>query len=1049
MIFQDTLQKINEEFEKVCVEQSEAYSRLNDYNVDEDVYSLLKDLYDEDKSIRFLDSYNATHVETLLNDLLRSAKSKSVVPNAHVFLERFITHIEYNLSLIGLIKQLEDIEKSGRSIEDRILYLLDYCIITERTSYFQGLFISKLNSLNVEILGVNIEDYDLYYRIGSLNFKRHLYPEAIMSLQRAKKIMQNSAASFYSSSVLIDQVSFRKTLFKINMLIAVSYEYQGDFKTALNLLIGEENVRIFSNVQPDKMLYSPGVESPPVIEDSSLNVVITPEQEITIFNVQAEIIDKLKLTSLDDSCYAVAQTLDQWFSSLSKEQKKSIRFLETGNNREYQRNEKKKYNQQYLYFQNENVHEVFHIVAHTLNEFGVAKRSRSLLSVEPNDDAEKLMVCARALMLYVAKKQNFMIDCQKCLSCLATIYAEVGDYESARAQLIENVNGNYYRNKDSLVQAEIEFFYYLISLMYNPSLSDSLSEEFYQKYLKCCYNHFDYDALSQIEMYRFKYSVAKFIIDISERDPRNATGGQFLDFQIDYSKFITALQSVFVSDWTKNEYDKINVMFQFLEKYYNPDHQNESLSIVDLARKYLYLYGKSVKFQGAFPETLLIQDNVEAIVNFLDKVFYQPVLESYKDKKLIQIRNCIFQNISDMPFEAVDKIIEAAINDGDNIYFLTVPHTYNVRRRAHIWTDTSEEKTLRNFMIHCAFDSILYDFVNPQNIFILVPFVNAEPLKYQLDSFDTLLVKTGGTFADKVELKPAQGDRIIRIFRNNYISGNTNKWAKQILDKFDNVIMILWNDEDLDSVYSKERFYLLNRHLHKPRCYPLMNYPAFMNTLDDLVNEEKLFPIHGHLSCPNNGECCQKIVYWQDGLPAKLNSYLCLNSFRNEQLYNSQIIVKLNNQKKQWRIVVTKNIISEHMLLLLRAYICENDDYIASQENTKQESNNIVISSANALDAIREKTSLRCKELYDDKIAWFEGRERTLARESEAPVRACYEKGHDEICELYGNVRVQISRAVSEDELSNIRHNLDHESQEICTRIEHEIKSFGKGAKNK
>ena len=1034
MGFRDGLQKIGEKFYDICSKQKETYSSFGQYDTSVNVYAVFKDLYDEDKAIRRKDSYDVKFVESCLDALKRNIEAKSVNEEYKIFVDKFIAHIKYNMDLIQLMQELEQIGEEGKSVEEKILFLLNYCIILERTSYFQGLFISKLNELNADILCVDNADYELFYRVGALNFKRHLYAEAIRNLERANIIMEGIAENYKSTNV-IEQAKFKKKLLKIKMLRAVSYEFQGDFLGAIDLLVGKTCIDFFSGLTARDFFYSIGECMPG--KEESLNVLISQGQRRVIQNVQFYIIDKLKDKLVKGSCLAFASETDQWFSGIHNSDKRKLRYLDTGKTIEYFQNEKKDYNERYEYFQNDSVHEVLHVLAHTLNEYGVDKRNQALLYNTEDPAVSQLLILARALMLYVAKNQAFMIDCQKCLTCLATIFAEVGDFESAKTQLMENVGSNYYKNKNLLVQAETEFFYYLISLMNNPSSPCVKRDEFFNKYSNCCYNYFDYDALIQIEMYQFKYAVATAVLNGLNSSGESDVVQELLNCQGKFDRFIVYSQS-FISDWTKNEYDKINIMFQFLVKYYNYGDkvsQDKGLSLVDLAKKYLYLYANSNKFEKVLPVPLL-EKNVEKTVHFLDSVFRQPVLQCYIDKKQIQIRNCIYYNLSDSEDVLIEKHLDHASNDADNIYFITTRETDKKQRnKRNILINSNDEQTLQCFLIHCAFDSILYDFVNPQNIFILVPFVNAEPLKYQLDSFDDLLFEI--CKESTILIKLSQGKRIGVNFQKNYDYRESSNWVNNMIKEFDSVEMVLWDDE----VYSKERYYMYSRQKGETQCFPLINYQGFISTLGDIINADEREGKPIHTNCNNDNDvCCQHIILWSDSdsVTERLNSFLGLRFFCVDLLQNNKIIVKYNLRKGQWRIVVVKDTIPN--LLSLQAYICNITYEGKNMPSTTQLSV--------TFEEMRERECDKCKELCDDVSRKFKKEKNALngsGSEKDKTIQHCYEKGRDWLYELFREKKKEFDSATNEETLNSISCQFSKEIESIQEKVYTKIKNTSGG----
>jgi hypothetical protein len=587
----------------------------------------------------------------------------------------------------------------------------------------------------------------------------------------------------------------------------------------------------------------------------------------------------------------------------------------------------------YAYFQNEYVHEVLHILAHTLNEYGVKLRNNLLrdTSKKSDDRIPVFLVAARALMLYVAKNQEFMVDCQKCLTCLATLHAEVGDFVSAKSQLIENVSSNYYKNKDILVQAEIEFFYYVISMMDNPIEADPRRDAFFQKYVNCCYNSFDYDALAQIEMYRFKYSIAEAIIK-GTRSTNGNVRENFRNLQASFNAFLQTTQTIYVSDWTKNEYEKIKTTFQLLTKYYGLNDINKALSVVDLAKKYLYIYAKSVNFSDFSMTTDFESSDSLTLVAFLDSVFNQPIKTQYLNQGKIQIRNCVFIDISSMQNLEATAVFDNARNDSDHVYIIADNNNYlSEKRERHIWIDTETTASLQYFLVQCAIDSIMYDFVNPQNLFILVPFVGAEPLKYQLNSFTDLLLKIEHTQNTSSLTQVAKLRRLSTNFTKNYILDNSSLWVKEIMQQFSEAELVLWNDEDTDTIYSKERYYSFDREGGEAHCLPMINYWDFIETLDGLFSEEDISFFHNN--CPN-GECRERILDNQGIAKCCLNHFFISPSFGFERLQNKKIIILYNSRRRQWRIIVVGNSISSSDFMLLQAHICGNRTYV--EENRRK-----------------------------------------------------------------------------------------------------------------
>lgn|GEM_PF-6003349 len=927
MDFRTWLKSINSDFIGICNKQKEVFINLDNFDKNEDVYLLLKELFDTDKNIRVQNSLSIDYVENALTELTEKTSKFKVDGNKRIFLERFASHIAYNIDLIRLLKKLQQVDKLAETTEERILYLLNFCTIAERSAYFQSLFIATLDELNKEIIGVNDASYNLFFRVGALNFKRHLYNEAIAQFGRAIAIMTNVSSDYYDNKSVVEQAGFRTLLFNAKIMRAVSYEFQGKFEDAIKLLIGDEDLKFIDTLTANDFLYSVCADDSQALSatDWALKATITPEQNEVVKNVYENIVQTLATSCPDNSCYKFALEADNWGKSLSDEEKEKIKYI---NNHEHDKYCHQK--QHWEFFENDKTHEVLHILAHTINEQSVEKRRSSLLNNAADGEAEKIskrLILARALMLFIAKKQDFMLDCQKCLTCLATIYAEVGDYASAKAHLIETVNGNYYKNKDDTIRAEIEFFYYIVSQMENPNAKDKIRDQFYTNYKNFCYNHFDYDALAQIEMYSFKYSIISIFTDGKKVfNDEEKLASKLADKHDDFNNLVQTMQAVFVNDWTKNEYDKIKVMYQFLAKYYSTKKYCTDLSVIDLAARYLYLYAKSNKFRNSAFTPLYDLSNDESIIDFLNDIFSIKKQGEFGDSHSFQIRNCLYSDIHLLDIAEQQRMLNEMKQNSDNVCFVTVSDKISTKEvNKNFWIDSDKTQVLQHFLVNCALDSLLYDLVNPQNIFLLVPFVAAEPLAYQLNSYSDLLLDISPITQNEFQVKRPQRNMIVKNFIDNYFPPRVPDWVKKATNDFKLVEQIIWNDEIVGTVYSRERFHYFSCNGSVAMNYPLINHQSLIELFDSMINIEWIPCIHDNRYC---GECRQLVMEYTDKRIEAINKCLCLPSLTTDKLFGKTIIVRYDRGNKQWRIVVLNTNVPDDVLKLLRAYICDNWEYV-------------------------------------------------------------------------------------------------------------------------
>jgi hypothetical protein len=327
MTFHQSMIEISKEFSALCLRHEATARQLSSYDVSTDVYHLMQELYDKDKEIRVQDSLSLDSVAKTLEELRRDVNNIQFEKNNRIFRDRFINHIETNQSLITLVKKALDAGRLCKSLEDRVIFLLNLCILLDQTAYFQSLFISKLDELNQEAVGISNADYSLFFRIGSLNFKRHLYPEATNSLNRAIDIMSNvMVMPAFQSNLLLQQAEFKAMLFKAKMLVAVSCEFQGRFDETIEMLIGNGVVQSLNAISLDEFLYSTG-SCTSVNGTNTLDVIIDDTENQVIGKVDSRIVNLLLEKCKDTSCLKYAYEIDVWFFNLTDEEKKTLNYL--------------------------------------------------------------------------------------------------------------------------------------------------------------------------------------------------------------------------------------------------------------------------------------------------------------------------------------------------------------------------------------------------------------------------------------------------------------------------------------------------------------------------------------------------------------------------------------------------------------------------------------------------------------------------------------------------------------------------------------------------
>lgn len=910
MNFYEDIHEISNNFKTICDQHKMCFDSLSiesinfkDFVISD--FNFIKDLYRQERNIRLKDTLNYSNTLEQLKAVEINCQNRTFNNINVIFKNRFLAHIKYNIDLIECcLLKIKEYEGKLVSTDQKILYLLNYCIILDRTSYFQEEFINRLDELNNELIGINNLSFDVYFRIGALNFKRHSYQAAIMHLIQANVIL-DTILQKNDFANLIEKAKMLQILFKSKMLHIVSLEFQGKFEEAIELLIGKSASSLIDAITITDLIYLIGDE----------------ETETKVIDKTYSIVNTLLNNDSITSFIIFAQKTDIFFKSLSSIQQQELKY----------------YDDEFT-FSNDYVHEALHVLAHCLNELGVKNNARDFnqrITTSNNDMESKThsyIIFSRALMLMVAKKHDFMKNCNKCLTCLSTIFAEIGDYASSLKQLELNIKTEYYKTKGILARAEIDFFYYLIYTMSNPDLLDvSKSEQsdldvnrFYESYVNCCYSVFDYDALSQIEMYRFKYKVAVALLKRNTQDIKKELEKLIAEFEV----FLCSSQSVYINNWTKNEYNKISIMFQFLLSFYNitPTTIN-NLHICDLAKKYLTYFARSERLESYINFDSFPKEDVQGILKFIETIFPKSTQE-YGISGIIQIRNCIYVSGS-----SSDNTLKGKLNP-HNVYFIVGKAPGTKKPYTKFFND--ELIALKQYFIFCAFDSIVFDFLNPKSIFILVPFVGAEPLKYQLNSFDTLTTSIVPDIIpqtnDTYDFNPKQKDTIIAQFRRHYLpEKDEGNWHSEIYQKATNhVFIVLWNKEDAFDSSTHNRFFMSSNN-SATNVYPLINHEGFINLLDRITNQDADKPLHPPSFCrlretADIASHCVKYGNIDKTGFSDLYKHFCLGIFSNLRLQDYTILVKYEDSPvRYWRILVLhKDFIKEGDISTIQGILCDN-----------------------------------------------------------------------------------------------------------------------------
>lgn len=891
----ERIKKIAKKYNDICLEYDEVveqsnnkeFSEWNNYEAHKDLF----ELYELEKKICVKTQTEYNVVVSQLGIILDKIGKIETNPYNELLVKRFKEHIRYNKDIITeCLMNFEEVEKEINSLNDKIIYLINYCVILDRTSYFQIEFTRKLNELNNEMIGINNLSYKVYFRLGALNFKTHSYDESIFFLEKAICIMDSIKDVYYEKHDISEEALFRNKLFKAKMLYVVSHEYQGKFSKAIQLLVHKNIQDLIEGMSAENLLYSIGNEEHKNRVNKSVKLLIKHTLHL----------------ATESSLISFAQELDIWFQKKTQD-KRILKLIKQEDNG--------------LTFSNDYVHEVIHILAHCLNEHGVKKYNEELKienSINKKLISSNCIILSRALMLFTATDCSFMPDCNKCLSCLSTIYAEAGDFNSSMEQLKLNLDSEYYKTQGMMARAEIDFFYFLINKMSNPHKNNEKLEILYKNYLNCCYSNFDYDALSQIEMYKFKYEVAEALLLDDIEDKKD----EFKKLESAYKRFLSSSQSFFVNDWTKNEYSKIRIMFQFLLVFYEVNADINSIDICDLAKKYLYYFDKSESLGQNGDIKYFEKNDIQSSIKLFEKIFPSSTKE-YESSGTISYRSCVLKRKN----VETDNLDEEESNT-NSVYFIYIDEELDVSEHIHCFTD--ENEAILSFLVFCAFDSIIFDFLNPKSIFIVVPFIEAEPLKYQLNSFNTLLDKIYFDNTFKYKVNVGQKQTVTRQFKENFEPNFFDEnWLDNIFAKFPSAIsMVFWNNEYKEDLSTRTRFFIRNKEENEIKKFPLFNRSELIKNVRTAVNKNSEKAMHTNCTRKTPNNKCRII-----GLDNKsyeqlidiLNRSFCNGELIDNNIENSYFLIMFHENANvlSWRIlIINKDNFDINNIAELKATLC-------------------------------------------------------------------------------------------------------------------------------
>jgi len=330
---------------------------------------------------------------------------------------------------------------SKLSAEEQLTVLLNQAILIDRMYFGLRTLEVTLKRLNKIINSFEELDWSVYYVAGFLNFKIHQY----------------KCAREYFGKVIIHSelkesldIFTSKRYFHSMLLIAYSYEYNGEFGNAIKAIA----------ICPQKIAK---ILDSYLLED--------------IDNKFDDIMDKICKQVSKDTPSLFGQYMELYSKSYVRE-KNVAREYEILRDMQF---------------------EILHAFGHCLNEYAIKK------VVDENNKVNygKTIRLARCVM------KNIAMYKPEYWTCYATIHGEYQDYHQALEELDkaqEKLSRDVQKSKKETLMAEISFFKYYFNLLCNRVSEEDKKrfESYYKKYD-------DDDAKCHLKIFEFRNELRKYL----------------------------------------------------------------------------------------------------------------------------------------------------------------------------------------------------------------------------------------------------------------------------------------------------------------------------------------------------------------------------------------------------------------------------------------------------------------------------------------------------------------------------------------------------------
>lgn len=366
-------------------------------------------------------------------------KEKKELRSISFFLNELIDKLNFendiiDKCLIPFSDYVKELSNNGMTINedpDFILFYLNKCVLLSHTTFFKDDCVNGLMNLNKRVIGRNAYRSEALFRLGTLDFNFHFYDES-------KKILKKLIEQLEKELMDCDDDEKKYMLFSSYLMYVTSYEFTGDYISALAILFGLEPdsdqkskicskiIQSFENALKkknkvlDDLLFSTADET----EKKSVIILLNDIFENNIFEgrmarfaynngaVFSRLIDLSNNSFYSDFDLVREEFRGTTYSQTEVDLKRTYTPTEAD-----LRRVREHFSQ--TAEKNKPMHDYLHILSHCLNEQATAILANDQTGY--NGEARDLMILARALMLYVSENHEYYENASLYKTCYATV----------------------------------------------------------------------------------------------------------------------------------------------------------------------------------------------------------------------------------------------------------------------------------------------------------------------------------------------------------------------------------------------------------------------------------------------------------------------------------------------------------------------------------------------------------------------------------------------------------------------------------------------------